>query len=570
MCLHPRVRRVLWLVHASAIAVLAMTCAQYLHRPFRNDELDLVLQVHQGVLVHGAPVIPASESLQQLLRADMAYGAWYGLWHPPLYVNLLSAAVAITGSNASMRGVGVLCLLASFAILWRFARAQLGADTPSIVVALPLSLALFSPLVTQGSLLFDIDNTILATLMLLFLWQFAASPHRLKLRRLAWLTLLLALMLLAKVTVLPMVVLACVTWIACDKHPAQNLLALGVIVVVGVAVATAIYLLYCAVFHLPAEWMFRFGFGARRDLVGTTKAISRIALAAGWTLVWTSPVLLVMLAVASVERCVAWWRVRRVAPIDLFLILSLGMYAAYVVVGGMLGKYTMPAALMAATVVGTRIARSWATWRTPSWGLVVAGLVAAAVPASLMPHVLERASAGAHATGILRDPRVMTVAAMCAAAGLSAWIWIRSAPAPARADRIGLAGLAMLVSLAASSPIHTVRTVFADADNGPLYSSREHGFLELAATIRREMPAGRVLISPKDIAWASGPHRYWDLMALAQIEPETIPDYARHQDVWAVVDSTLYPVLTPDVRAQLSIARTEDVGTYRIYVLDHF
>ena len=88
-------------------------------------------------------------------------------------VGVGAAAKVAPTSIAALRVVGVLSLALSFLILWRWSTETLGRDTPAAVRAWPLSLAALSPLVTQGSVYLDIDNTFLATGLLLFVWRFA-------------------------------------------------------------------------------------------------------------------------------------------------------------------------------------------------------------------------------------------------------------------------------------------------------------------------------------------------------------------------------------------------------------
>lgn len=568
MTLGPRARIVLWLVHASAVAVLLLTSVAYLHRPLRFDEIDLAAEARDGVLVHGTPVIPAAESHRQLVGADARYGAVYGLWHPPLYVYLLALAAMLGPADAWLRAVGLLCLTGSFAVIWRVSRASLGPSAPREVVALPLAFAAFSPIVAQGSLFVDIDNTVLATLMLLFLWQFTRPGDRLRRPRLAGLTACLVLMLCAKLTTFPMVWLACAVYAAGGERPGRNLLALSLIGVVAVGIVAALYMSYCAIFHLPIGWMFDVGSGGRRDLFATAKSAAGIWRSAQWNLVWLSPVLASLLAVLTVERVRSYARDRRVTPPDGWLILSIGLYVAYIGFGGMLGKYTMPAALMAAAAIGVRVARGWPTWQIPSWSVIALGACMLAVPALIQPLAISRAAPATSAMPILRDARIQSVFVLVAGVWWLAWVWLRSGRSRGVDDRLSLAGMSFALSLAVIAPIQTARVVSSPSDNGPLRAGPERGVVELIAVLRRDLPAGQIVIATKDIGYNIG-RDYFDLTTLAQLDRDMIVSTAGRPDVWAIADSTVYPIVDGAMRSRLHVSRVQNVGTDRIYVLSH-
>ena len=568
MPLSTRARVVLWIVHGAAFSVLAVTCLQYLNRPMRWDEVELAWQAREGVRVNGAPMIKLEQSLREMPAAEARFGAFYGLWHPPLYVYLLALATLAGPGDAWLRAVGVVCLGLSFGIIWRMSRDALGADAPRLVVALPISFAVFSPIVTQGSLYVDIDNTILATLMLLFLWQFTQPGDRLTPRRLAWLVALLTLMLCAKLTTLPMVWLACVVYAAAGDRPRRDLLAVTIVGAGAVAVFGVMYAAYCAAFRLPLGYMFDLGFGGRFDLFGSLKTVAQVIRSARWNLAWMSPVLAVLLAGVAVERVAAYVRTRRVTPPDAWLILSLGMYVAYVLLGAMMGKYAMPAALMGAAAVGLRAGRGWADWRLPGWPVIGGWLIVLAAAVVMLPVPIQRTAASTPPGRIAGDPRLWAVAAIVAAVVWIARVWVRSAPGSWHGDRSSLAGLSVALSLAVITPIQTARVVFAPYDNGPLRAEPERGMRDVIALLRREVPASGAIVSLKDIGYYSE-RRYIGLEQLMGREPGTLVAITRRDDVWGLVDSALRPLVPPEQLAALQVRRRIEIGTYRIYVLAH-
>ena len=46
-----------------------------------------------AILVHGVPRLSFAEDRMQHLGSYYGYGAYYGMWHPPVYLYTLAAAV---------------------------------------------------------------------------------------------------------------------------------------------------------------------------------------------------------------------------------------------------------------------------------------------------------------------------------------------------------------------------------------------------------------------------------------------------------------------------------------------
>lgn len=553
-----------WAVHLVAAAVLVSTVAVYLDRPPRGDEADFAWFAREAIAVHGAPWVAAADTAKRL--PDGARETrFYGLWHPPLYLYVLGAVASVApASIAALRAVGLLALALSGVVMWRMSTDALGRETPAAVRAWPLSIAILSPLVTQGSLYLDIDNTLLATGLLLFVWRFARPGDRLAPSRLLELVALLGLVACTKLTDMPMLVMACAIYAMFEPRPLRQLAALGLVVGLTAGLAVAAYVWYCRVTGIPPEYMFTVGFGGRRDLFATTKSLLAVVRAVRWHVTWFSPVLTLALAAVALERVAVWWRTRRAEPLDLALILSCGLFVAYGIFGAMFGKYTVPAALMAALTIGVRTARSWRTWPAPSAATAGAAALALGAALALWPVALARTREFRSLEGVIADPRNGALVMLAGGAGLLGGLALRRAGRGG--DRLAAVTLACVMTAAVAAPVDAARLLCADADNGPLRAGPERGVMDIAAWLAASTPAGAAIIAPKDIGYLSG-RPYYSSEEWLVAHPDRTTALPLPSDVGVLVDSVTYPVWPPDLVAALPVVRTETLGTYRAYVV---
>jgi hypothetical protein len=570
-----RVTRLLLAIHAAAALTLLATNIQYLDRPLRTDEVDFRMQARDGIRVHGRPVIYPGETLVELSPLYARYGAFYGMWHPPLYQYVLAAAISISPSaDWAARGVGLICLLVSLFVMWRISTEQIGADAPAAVRALPLSLAVLSPLVTQGSLIVDIDNTVLAPLLLVFLWQYSKTGDPLAPKRLAWLTALFTVSLFAKLTTPPIALAACATWALFREKPLRHLVAVAIIGIGGAAAFWAAYRGYCAALDYPPHFMWELGVGSRSDLVATAKTLTATLRAVRWHVVWFSPVMTTLLVGAVLVRGVQMIRTRRAETVDLFLVFAAATFCAYAVFGAMFGKYTVPAGLAAALAIGVLLAQGWRDWTVPWLPIVVLWLIVIGAVAVVWPVPYVRLPGAADMSSAIGDPRNFTAFAVLSNALLAAWAWTRSTRPTASTQPRGLAnmlrvaGLSLALSLAVITPVQESRVLFAAFDNKPLSAGIERGVVDVISYINANAPAAGAVLAPKDIG------SYIERLSLrlddyVALGPAAVEAAARRADVWCIVDSTLFPVVDAAVLSRLRVTHIEEIGTYRVYVLTH-
>ena len=205
----------------AAVSVLVLTTGSYLNSPLRADEADWPEQA-KAIVAHGVPKLSFSEARLQHPGQYFGYDAYYGMWHPPLYEYTLALAYLVGGDRDWIyRSVGTLSLILTLLIVRRMSAEAGGGVSPPLAGWLPLALPLLSPLVVDGHLFIDIDNTTLMVSVALVLWRFLRPGDPFSVARTVELSLLLCLTLLSKLTT-PFVLMVClVLYAALGPRPVR-------------------------------------------------------------------------------------------------------------------------------------------------------------------------------------------------------------------------------------------------------------------------------------------------------------------------------------------------------------
>jgi hypothetical protein len=227
----------------------------------------------------------------------------FGLWHPPGYFHILALSwETIPGSRElAARIPGLLFFLLSLFLIYRIAYELPGNEKDKRRSAM-VACALFAvnPLAVRGSLLLDIDGTLLNLLILVFIYAMVKTRgDRVSALRLAWLCVLFAATLWAKLTTPSILALSLLAGMALKKESDYALKA-AVVVVNGAVLFLATWLAY--------SWLHRIDFfiifAVPRSVIqmfftqhasgGISPFVRNI-----WTLaVWTSPAFLLLSALS--------------------------------------------------------------------------------------------------------------------------------------------------------------------------------------------------------------------------------------------------------------------------------
>ena len=183
-------------------------------------------------------------------------GEEIGLWHPPLYIYLMALSFKIFGVNLiSARLVGVISIIVSLTLTKYIIKSLYPAKYWDIFI-IALLLTGLSPYIIQGTVLLDIDNTILTTMILLFLYIYlqgviATPAHTLSNHLL--LALLFALLLWAKFTTPFIIPISIFIYHIINKRIRLALHGLFTIGGGGVIVFLVSFWVYCHCLNLPFE-----------------------------------------------------------------------------------------------------------------------------------------------------------------------------------------------------------------------------------------------------------------------------------------------------------------------------
>lgn len=554
-------------LHLAAAFALVITVAAYLDRPLRFDESDWPEKV-QAIIAHGAPRESFAESRMLHPIGYYGYDAYYGMLHPPLYYYALAGARLIAGDrNWVYRGVGLLCLIGSLAATWKLTGVAAGPRVPAPLRAIPVALPLLSPLVTDGSLFIDIDNSTLMVSIMVLLWRFLRPGDPYTPRRTIELSCWFCLTLLSKLTTPFLLMASLALYAALGPRRWRGLLAVFAATVTGVLLFAGLYWLYCRAFSYPPAFMFDVSYIGKRNLYGTVKSLRDVLFALRWNVVWYSPVLTLLFAAVTLGRLRRYWTTRAPEPVDLLLIFSSATFFCHVVVGALWGKYTVPAGFVAAVAAGLGIMRCWPEIRLARPATFAAAIAAVAVAAAVLPVPYVRPSEtdpNLDFLTLLMDPRnvsavLMTALALAFALAASRR-WLRAGGQRTAAE------VALLTAAMVIAPLTAARVVLPHYDRGPLRPFEDRGFQATVDRLVRLAPEGAAVLAPKDVgAYSRG--RYHNLeQLLSEGGPALAERIARRPDVRFVVDSVKYPLLGDHTLDALDIARVESIDDFRIYV----
>lgn len=332
-------------------------------------------------------VIDALDHLSSGAEATMTL--IYG--HTPLYPIITGFLMGVFKTPAALKVFGAVVGLASMTLMWLLGRACGVGKSRAALAVLLLGM---SPLFIQGSMLLDIDNT----LVVLFLLAGLLALFKEK-----WLLLAAALTLLlwVKLTASLPLLLVFFAWglwgvFRGERRGAQVLLA----ICAGLAAFLLSFYVYCYLDGFPFGMPFSFLYGAffSKKISSDGGGLQQVVQ----FLLWSGPAFFLLWLSAAV-------RAFRSGKPDLDMLaalLSLVIGAGYLFVGGTpfgFPKYQVPAFVLGCWLVSGLAADALNGWFKPRYALVIlagAAVVAAAGdPLYTLRFLIRGALASGHGTG---------------------------------------------------------------------------------------------------------------------------------------------------------------------------
>ncbi|HKY22114.1 MAG TPA: hypothetical protein VJM31_12935 [Vicinamibacterales bacterium] len=535
----------------SALCVAAtlscgVTVWRLLDSPLRHDESDFGIQA-AGIIEHGVPKVVDHGEVR------------YGMWHPPLYLYSVAASRFLFGpANWSSRLAGVAWFAATAIVVFRLAGP------------LALCLLLLAPIVAQGILYLDIDNTSLAFALTLFGAVFVMAPRPHSMRTAALLCAILFLALWSKLTTPYIMLIAVVVFqvLNRDWRGTVQTVAIGA---VATAAFLGAYLLYCRLTGYPVDFMFDTTYVGKRDsYLTSSRSLVKPLHAIWWNIIWFSPALTALFGVLTLERMRTFWRTRCADSIDFWVIFAWAVFGAYAVWAGVMGKYTFPAAVAAAVALGLWLPGLVSTVRVKKPVLLTFAAAALLTFQVLAVPALQVKPAAAHEPLLtlssgLTHPR--TVALSLVAAGFAVFTLVvsRAVSGPALAR----VAVALLTCAMVANTVEAFKVMLSPDDRSPYRPLAERGFEPAVQRLNRVLSPADKLIGPKDVGYYFHGRAYrLDGIRHTTTGEADVVNTIRRSGVAYAVDSATNPVPDSDrLFREAGLQPIERVGDFVIYGL---
>ncbi|GEM_PF-5472818 len=550
-----------------ALLAYGFALARYLDSPLRFDETVFASEA-LGILKHGVPKIPYAEDRNLLPSPPYHYDdARYGLWHPPLFLYSLAGSVGLLGtSNRAFRTAPLMWFILSLGMLWLLSLQLDEENLPVSMRAIPLAVALMTPLLVDGGFFVDIDNSSLTFSLLLFAWAFLKDPENCSFRRLSLLALIFGFCLCSKLTS-PFLFLFCVlAYHTLNGSPRKGLLQALAIGLGGASIFLVVYLAYCVLLDYPIRFMFDYSYWAKRSMYLQISDIRAILHAIRWNLFWVSPPLCLALAVLAIQWSRNYWSRRKLGRSDFLVLVFLIGFVVYVLWAGMWGKYMVPFIFAGISALAHPFRTALEEMRVKRWAPLVASmLLLAAFHFGVVPPLTLRAfpsPAGIRQT--LFDARNLWLVASL----LSLAFFFIAARKHLAKNVSGNALLVLsLLGMLAINPIHALKLSLSDEDRSPYRPFRERGFTETARTLNSLLKPGELASVPNDLGYYLKTSylptdSFISLRGVAELQEQLLT-----LKVHYIADSVRFPVL-PDHNTflkPLPFAPWKQVGDYVIF-----
>jgi hypothetical protein len=315
----------IWII---GLAIYLMGIISDYQRPFITDEFDFV-RTGQAIESKGLPVFYQGENAPLFI----------GLWHPPLYVTTLGLFFRLfNGAPQSAQIVGIICFLLNLILIYFICNELFSQEKRRhFITSLALFLYSLNPMVIKGSLLIDIDNTILTPLMIFFLFIFIRmEKKKAGLDGDILLGLLFGGILWAKLHSL-FLIPAIVFYQLFNRNYKRAVTQGLIVTLVGWGFFLGSWWIYSQVSQLPFSTPFIHNFGT---LFGSSASfgnpLSKILFMLGMlrnVILWASPFLFLLLALFCIKSIKGYFIDKRLSFLDFLFLYGVLIIIGYTIVG---------------------------------------------------------------------------------------------------------------------------------------------------------------------------------------------------------------------------------------------
>ncbi len=322
------------------IAIYSAFALASIHKPLQADEIFFALDAEQS-----------------------HYGK-IGIGHPPLYLDSLRLMVKFLGlRRENLRFFAILCFMVTLYLIYLIGKEMTPNHRKGRNIGLLASFIYAThPMVIQGSLILDIDNSILTPLLTLFILSFLKVRDNLTRKRCFLLGLLFFTCLWSKLSTPLVLILSLFLFYFLKGRIREGLVKSLLITAVGIGLFCIVWVSYAYLHHLPPLFLVaRIAHPIQRGLGSIfssllpelIKRTIRISL-------WISPFLLFLGLGALAMRLKERSRERITWPTDFCLLYVLIIFFGYILVSGTIWsfpKYHYPLLAVLVLVVAEIIYR---------------------------------------------------------------------------------------------------------------------------------------------------------------------------------------------------------------------
>lgn len=279
-------------------------------------------------------------------EAHMPHYGLMGSWHPPLYLDVLRTLAHTVGlRNENLRIFGIFCFLLTLLLIY-FLTMEVSHDSSKSILACLLYLT--HPLAIQGSLIIDIDSTVLTVLLMFFLLYFFRCYEKPTLENNLFLGILFFLCLWAKLSTPLLLLFSIFIAYIFRKKFKKGIIELSIIAGVGIGLFLSLWFVYSwmyqlnffGVFHRSLDVISKYSSGP------TYAGLKELGLRSLRVYLWLSPYFIILWAFIVIVRVRDYIRGKReFGPADFLIIYTIVVFFSYIAIGGAcfgMAKYHYP------------------------------------------------------------------------------------------------------------------------------------------------------------------------------------------------------------------------------------
>lgn len=321
-----KLKYILLILFFASLTIYSVAVYFHAKKPVMFDEV-LNCKAAKMILVTGRPVI---------YYWNYGYRPWITIvGHTALYINLLALFYGLFGTN-DLSGylLGIINAFASLILVILIIRALIEEKekrfTASVLAA---CLFLINPLLVRGSIMIDIETTILMTSILFFVYLAIKAFKFFEKRYMLYLIFAFSICLWSKETIAFLLIPA--TFFYLLLSDSRKDLSIWIkwikVFLFGFLIAAITWWLYCKVFNLPYLLPVEYTILGRAKAPINSSWISRAGSLRNH-IFWLSPFFVILSLSSFLERGRGFLERKKTEPIDFILLVGVWVFVFYTII----------------------------------------------------------------------------------------------------------------------------------------------------------------------------------------------------------------------------------------------